>query len=117
MDPVTIATAVVGILSPIIAKGVEEVAKSAFGDIYVEIKNKLSKKPEGEKAINQFENDPAQGAEVFQRALIEQLKADRELMHSLAKTLQNKKITRSLVNQVKAKNVAIAEKINKINMS
>lgn len=117
MDPVTVATAFVGFLSPIIAKGVEEVAKSALGDLYAEIKKKLSKKPEGEKAINQFEHDPAQGAEVFQIALIEQLKADRELMHSLAETLQNKQITGPLVNKVDAKNVAIAEKINKINMS
>ena len=117
MDPVTIATAVVGFLSPIVAKGLEDVAKSALNDAYAKIKDRFSKEPKNSKIIEQFEKDPSTGAEAFQTALVEQLKTDQDLMQQLVSILEKNKHSGALVNEVNAKNVVIAEKIDKIDMS
>jgi hypothetical protein len=116
MDPITVATAVVGFLSPLVAKGLEEVATSALGDIYASIKAKISKDPAGEKAIEKFEKDPQQGLSEFQSALLEHLKKDHELMLQLTEFVQKSQTSSPLVNKVEAKNVVIAEKIDRLTM-
>lgn len=117
MDPVIIATAVVGFLSPIVAKGLEDVAKSALNDVYAKIKDRFSKEPKDSKIIEQFEKDPSTGAEAFQTALVEHLKTDQDLMQQLVSILEKNKQSESLVNEINAKNVVVAKKINKVKLS
>jgi len=117
MDPLTIASSVIGILTPIIANGVGEVANTDFKDVYASIKEKLSRNPEEGKIIEQFEKDPSRGADAFQALLIEHISIDQELMKQLIEALQIPKTRSSLVGKVEAKNVVIADKIDKIDMS
>ena len=117
MDPLTIAHSLVGFLTPIIAKGVGEVADSAFKDIYALVKEKLSRKPEEQKIVEEFEKDPSEGAPAFQELLVQHLQGDLVLKNQLVEALQHLKTNSPLVNKVDAKNVVIAQKIDKIDMS
>ena len=65
MDPVTIsaiAASAISILSPLVAKGMEEVAKSVFKDSYDKIKEKLESNPESKETLEEFEKNPVEAA-------------------------------------------------------
>jgi hypothetical protein len=117
MDPVTIANSLITLLIPIMAKGMEEVATSALQDGYASIREKFSGNPEEKKVVERFEKNPSEGADDFQALLIKHLNEDQELRRQLTEALSNANPSSALVGKVKAKNVAVAKKINKIKMS
>ena len=113
MDPATIATMVIASLSPFIVKGAEEVAKTAFKDAYQAIKERFSKKPEKQSALEKFEKNPSSGAPAFQSALAEHLATDAELIRVLARALEKygSVPAGSLVGKIEAEKVVVANKI------
>lgn len=117
MDPVSIANSLLVLITPMVAKGVGELANTALKDVYATIKERLSKKPDGKSVVDAFEKNPSQGAEAFQAALVEQLRVDQELVRQLVDALNASKDNGSLVGEVNAKNVVISNKIDNINMS
>jgi hypothetical protein len=121
MNPTTISTLAAGAvaaLSPIIAKGLEELAKSTFKDAYAALKERLGRDPEGKKAVEKFEADPAEGAAKLQKALTKRLATDAELVRLLAEALEKSGTaeTGSLVGKIEAEKVVVAEKINTVRM-
>jgi hypothetical protein len=118
MDPATIATMVIAALSPLLLKGTEEVAKTAFKDAYQAIKERFSRKPEKQSALEKFEKNPSTGAPVFQSALAEHLATDTELIRLLATALEESGSVPagSLVGKIEAEKVVVANKIDTVNM-
>lgn len=121
MDPVTtstLAASAIAALSPIIAKGLEELAKSTFKDAYAALKERLSRDPEGKKAVEKFETNPSAGAPELQKVLAEHLVTDAELMRLLAAALEKSGTAEpgSLVGKIEAEKVVFAEKIDTVNM-
>ncbi len=118
MDPATIATMVISALSPLVAKGVEEVAKTSFKDAYEAIKERFSKKSEKQSALEKFEKNPSAGAPAFQSALAEHLATDAELIRLLATALEKSGSVPagSLVGKIEAEKVVVANKIDTLNM-
>lgn len=118
MDPNTLSSAVIAALSPLVAAGAVEVAKTAFKDTYTAIKIRLGKKPEGEKAIKEFEKNPKEGATLLQSELARHLETDEELVSMLKEALEKAEITvqGALVNKIEAEKVVVANKIDTVHM-
>ena len=121
MDPITLTTLAgmaVAALSPLVAKGAEELGKSVLNDAYVAIKQRLSKKAESKAVIEKFEQNPSEAAPTLQAELAKQLAADDELVRLLAEALEKSGAAApgSLVGKIKAKNVVVANKIDTVNM-
>lgn len=118
MDPSLLAGAVIGALTPLLAKGGEEVAKSIFKDAYTAIKDRLSKKPRTKELVDKFEQDPARGGAELQPALAEHLAADADLAGLLNDVLEKQRALQqqAMVNQVDAENVIIAQQIQTLNI-
>lgn len=119
MDPVTLATTVAGLLSPLVMKGVEEVAKAGFKDLYTAIKDKLSGDPEGKQAVEEFENSPAEAEPSFQAALQKHLEADNSFYELLLKAVQDRQpnIQGGInIKQINSGKTIIAGDVGTINM-
>jgi len=118
MDPSFLANLVVQSLSPLVAKGVEEVAKSAFKDAYTAIKTRLGKDPEAKKALDKFEESPAEGGPALQAALEQHLVSDAKLLDLLARDFSAMRGETSgpRVENLKANKVVIAQDIDTVNM-
>lgn len=119
MDPITLASTIVGLISPLIMKGVEEVTKSSFKDIYAAIKEKLSGDPESKHAIQEFEKSPEQAKPVFQAALQKHIEADKAFYELLLRVVQNHQSAAQggiNIKKINAKKVVVAEKIDKLDM-
>ena len=121
MDPVTIsalAASAVAVLSPLVAKGLEEVAKSVFKDAYATLKERLGRDPESNRVVESFEADPAKGAPNLLKALTAQLATDTELLRLLAEALEKSAAVNlgSLVGKVEAKKVIVTGKIDTVRM-
>lgn len=117
MEPVAIANSLVTLLIPIMAKGMGDLANSAFHDVYLNIKQKLSTKTEGKNVVERFEKNPTGGAEDFQALLARHLNDDHELMGQLRDALDKSTAYSSLTGEINAKNVVVAQKIDNLNMS
>jgi hypothetical protein len=118
MDPVTLASMAVAALSPLVAKGMEELSKTVFMDVYTAIKERLSGTRKSKEAVEQFEQDPGEGAPAFQAVLADQLAQDKELMRLLADALEKSGAAPagSLVGKIEAEKVVVANKIDTVNM-
>jgi len=121
MDPVTvsaIAASIVSVLSPLVAKGMEEVAKSGFKDAYGKIKDRLKSKPESKKILEEFEKNPAEAAPEMLKLLTQQMLIDEKLMQLLAETLNKSEAVNleALVGKVEAEKVVVASHIDTVNM-
>lgn len=118
MDPSLLAGAVIGALTPLLAKGGEEVAKSIFKDAYTAIKDRLSKKPQTKELVEKFEQNPAVGGPELQPALAEHLAADANLSRLLTELVEKQRALQqqAMVNQVDAENVIIAQNIQNLNI-
>lgn len=121
MDPVTLTTLAslaVSTLSPLLEKGADEIAKSAFKDVYASAKGRLLKKPEGKEAVEKFEQDPTAGSAVFQAELVKVLAEQATLARSLAEALEKSdpSLCGTLVGNIKAEKVVVANKIGKVEM-
>ncbi|MCP4298222.1 MAG: hypothetical protein GY786_21765 [Proteobacteria bacterium] len=121
MDPeiiTALAASAVSALKLLFTKGSEEVAKSAFKDAYQAIKTRLTRTPESQKVIENFEADPEKGATELQSTLSEHLVSDDKLyvmiVDALAKagTLKNHPLAEKII----AEKVVIANKIDTVNM-
>ena len=118
IDLANLTTIVTAALSPLLAKGAEEVAKTAFKDAYQAIKDRLTKKPESKKAVEKFEENPSTGANEFQATLAEHLKNDAELVRMLAEALEKlgSAAPSQLVGTINAQKVVVANQIDTLNM-
>lgn len=118
MDIITLAALAVAALQPLVAKGVEEVAKTAFKDVYTAIKKRLFQKSQGKATVEKFEQNPTEGAPAMQAALAEQLSSDPELIRLLAEALEKSGAAApgSLVGKIEAEKVVVANKIDTVNM-
>ena len=109
MDPVTLATSVVGILMPYLIKGGETIAKKAVdetiekaGQLYQTIKQKFSGDPYAKETLKRVEEDP--NSEARQAALTgvleEKIKSDPALASELEQFLAlAKELTSDQINQ------------------
>ena len=121
MDPATItslAGMAVNVLSPLMAKGAEALAKTVFKDAYAAIKERLSKKPEGKAAVEKFEHNPTEGTPALQAELARQLATDTGLARLLAEALEKSGAAApgSLVGKIEAEKVVVAKNIDTVNM-
>jgi dipeptidase len=121
MDPVTvsaIAASTISILSPLVAKGMEEVTKSVFKDAYEKIKDRFSTDQESKKALEEFEKKPAEAAPELLKILTNQMMIDEKLTQLLAETLKKSKVVNleALVGKVEAEKVVVASHIDTVNM-
>jgi len=121
MDPVTIsaiAASVISILSPLVSKGMEEVAKSVFKDAYGKIKDRLQSNPEGKKTLQKFEQNPAEAAPELMRLLTQQMLLDEKLTQLLAEALKKSEAVNleALVGKIEAEKVVVASHIDTVNM-
>ena len=109
MDPVTLATSVVGILMPYLIKGGETIAKKAVdatfekaGQLYQTLKQKFSNDPYAKETLKRVEEDP--NSEARQAALTgvleEKIKSDPALASELEQFLAlAKELTSDQINQ------------------
>ena len=118
MDPVTLANMAVAALSPLVAKGMEELSKTVFKDVYTAIKERLSGTRQSQEAVEQFEQNPTQGTPALQSALADQLAHDQELTRLLVEALEKSGAapSGSLVGKIEAEKVVVANKIDTVNM-
>lgn len=121
MDPVTIsaiASSIVSVLSPLVAKGMEEVAKSVFKDAYGNIKERLKSDPENKKTLEAFEKNPVEAAPDMLKVLTNQMLIDEKLTQMLAAALSKSNVVNleALVGKVEAKKVVVASHIDTVNM-
>lgn len=118
IDLASLTTMIIAALSPLLAKGAEEVAKTVFKDAYQTIKDRLTKKPESKNAVEKFEQNPGTGATAFQSVLAEHLANDAELVRMLAEALEKSGATApgQLVGTINAQKVVVANKIDTLNM-
>jgi hypothetical protein len=108
----------VAALSPLVAKGMEELSKTVFKDVYAAIKDRLSGARKSKEAVEQFEQDPTEGASALQAALADQLAHDKDLARMLAEALEKSGVAApgSLVGKIEAEKVVVANKIDTVNM-
>jgi len=118
MDPATLSSTVVAALSPLMAAGATEIAKTAFKDAYTVLKERLKKKPEGKEAIEKFEVDPTEGKDELMKQLTQLIEADQDLARQLQEALASFKqgSQAPLVEKVEAEKVVIAQSIKKLKM-
>jgi hypothetical protein len=118
MDAATLSSTVVAALSPVVAAGATEIAKTAFKDAYAVLKERLKKKPEGEQAIEKFEANPAEGKDDLQKQLTQLIETETDLAHLLQEALENynQGSRAPLVGKVEAQKAVIADKIDTVNM-
>jgi len=82
-----LATELLAQVAIYIAKGVEEVGKRSFGDVYDKIKSLLVRKGE-EKAVEDFEADPAANDSALREQIAALLDADVSLRAEVEKGLR-----------------------------
>ncbi len=118
IDLTTLTAMATAALSPLLAKGAEEVAKTAFKDAYQAIKDRLTKKPEGKTAVEKFEQSPSADATTFQAALAKHLANDSELVRMLAEALEKSGAAApgQLVGTINAQKVVVANTIDTLKM-
>lgn len=118
MDAGTLSSTVIAALSPLVAAGATEIAKTAFKDVYTVLKERMKKKPEGKQAIEKFEANPAEGRDDLQKQLTQLVENEPDLGLLLQKALEKySQGSRSpLVENVEAEKVVIADKIDTVNM-
>ena len=121
MDPVTIsaiAASAISVLSPLMAKGMEEVAKSVFNDSYDKIKERLLNVPEHKETLDRFEKNPVEAAPDMLKLLTQQMLIDEKLTQVLATTLSKSDAVNleALVGKVEAEKIVIASHIDTVNM-
>lgn len=95
MDPVTIATAVLGILAPFAKKGAEEFIRTA-GELgyerakrlFATLKDRWAGDEEATAVLTQFENKPERYEGVLEDVLKEKLQADAGLSAELDQQLR-----------------------------
>lgn len=90
MDPVTIATAAIGILGPYVAKGAEEFVKAAGKDAYEgakrlfeTLKSKWAGKEEPASTLASFEKRPDRYETPLKEVLAEELAKDPALLEDV----------------------------------
>lgn len=118
MDPVTLATSVVGILMPYLVKGGEAIAKKAVdatiekaGQLYQTLKQKFSDDPYAKETLKRVEEEPNSESRkaALTGVLEEKIKADPSLASelekflALAKELKGDQITQTVKVSGKAK--------------
>src|SRR4051794_41089020 len=87
MDPVSLATAAVAVLSPYLVKGGKETAKTAAKDIYTWLKGKLTGR--AAEALDDLEKTPASedNRADLRKQLTKALEADSQLREELGRRL------------------------------
>ena len=95
MDPIAMASAVVAVLSPFIAKGTEEfvkgVGKSAAevaGAMLAKLKSRWFGDAEAKGTLEAFQTKPARHADTLTQVLAERLATDEDLRSALAGLLE-----------------------------
>lgn len=128
MDPVTLATSVIGLLMPYLIKGGESIAKKAVdetiehaGQLYNTVKQKLSDDPYAKETLKRVEEDPDSVSRkaALQGVLEEKIKADPALASelerylALAKELTGDKIAQTIKvsGNVKTGNITAIGKV------
>jgi hypothetical protein len=121
MEPETIsaiAASIVSVLSPLVTKGMEEVAKSSFKDVYDKIKDRLQGHPESKKTLEAFEKNPVEAAPDMLKELTNQMLSDTKFTQLLGTALSKSNVINleALVGKVEAEKVIIAQYIGTVNM-
>ena len=114
MEPLTLAAMVASALFPYLAKGAEEVTKTAFKDAYAKLKEMIAGKPEEEKALEKAETQAD-----LQTLLEQQFAQNQALQLAFARALETAGHAPhgQLVGKIEAKNVVVVDKIDTLNMS
>lgn len=97
MDPITIATSAIAILTPYLAKAGAEVSKKAVGaawekvaDIYKAVKERLAQEKDTypKETLKRFEKEPEKRKQAMQETLTEVLEKDPAFARDLLKMLK-----------------------------
>ncbi len=98
MDPITIATSAIAILTPYLAKAGAEVSKKAVGaawekvgEIYQAVKDRVAKEKDSypKETLKRFEKEPEKRKQAMQETLAEVLQKDPAFASKLLKLLKD----------------------------
>jgi hypothetical protein len=96
MDPATIATGVLTILTPYLLKGAKEftnvVGEAAYQkatSLFQDLKRRWTGDKEAATTLELFEQKPSRHAEAVKEILVEKLNADSEMAHDYSKRLED----------------------------
>src|SRR4051794_3214467 len=112
MDPVSLATAAVAVLSPYLVKGGKETAKTAAKDLFTWLKGKLTGR--AAEALSDLEKAPAaeDNQADLRKQLVKVLEADPQLREELRRLLPEAPaagVTTQTIDQSNSLNAKVAQ--------
>jgi hypothetical protein len=108
MDPITLATTVIGIISPFVAKGAQEfvskVGEEAFEktkQLFSYLKSKWTGNDEAASTLNNFEKKPERYEAVLKSILEEQINNDTDFANELSRKVNDLKPYLEIIQKMK----------------
>jgi flagellar basal body L-ring protein FlgH len=120
MDPITLVTSAVTLLSPYVAKGAEEFAKELGKDaaqkakeLYTYLKNKFSADSEESQVLTLFEKKPEKYEDTLTDVLQERARTDSEFAGELEKHVNSAAPYIKVVQSLKGSKKAVGAEVEK----